>query len=59
MNVILIEKDVMGESFYNLMLLEIVVDLKVKGLVVEDDGVLVVFLDEFKNKDGDLMGVIV
>ena len=41
------------------MLPEIVADLKAQGLAVEDDGALVVFLDEFKNKDGDPMGVIV
>lgn len=59
LNVTLTEKDVMGESLYNPMLPEIVADLKAKGLAVEDDGALVVFLDEFKNKDGDPMGVIV
>ena len=59
LNVTLTEKDVMGESLYNPMLPEIVADLKEKGLAVEDDGALVVFLEEFKNKDGDPMGVIV
>ncbi|AHG74060.1 Arginyl-tRNA synthetase [Mannheimia sp. USDA-ARS-USMARC-1261] len=59
LNVTLTEKDVMGESLYNPMLPEIVADLKARGLAVEDDGALVVFLDEFKNKDGDPMGVIV
>lgn len=59
LNVTLSEKDVMGESLYNPMLPEIVADLKAKGLAVEDDGALVVFLEEFKNKDGDPMGVIV
>lgn len=59
LNVTLTEKDVMGESLYNPMLPEIVADLKAKGLAVEDEGALVVFLDEFKNKDGDPMGVIV
>lgn len=59
LNVTLTENDVMGESLYNPMLPEIVVDLKAQGLAVEDDGALVVFLDEFKNKDGDPMGVIV
>ncbi|GAB1668969.1 arginine--tRNA ligase [Mannheimia haemolytica] len=59
LHVTLTEKDVMGESLYNPMLPEIVADLKAKGLAVEDDGALVVFLDEFKNKDGDPMGVIV
>lgn len=59
LNVTLTENDVMGESLYNPMLPEIVADLKAQGLAVEDDGALVVFLDEFKNKDGNPMGVIV
>ncbi|HHF4490424.1 TPA: arginine--tRNA ligase [Haemophilus influenzae] len=59
LNVTLTEKDVMGESLYNPMLSSIVEDLKKQGLAVENDGALVVYLDEFKNKDGDPMGVIV
>ncbi|MDY4480119.1 MAG: arginine--tRNA ligase [[Pasteurella] aerogenes] len=59
LNVTLTEKDVMGESLYNPMLPGIVADLKAQGLAVEDDGALVVYLDEFKNKEGDPMGVIV
>lgn len=59
LNVTLTYKDVMGESLYNPMLPGIVEDLKKQGLAVEDDGALVVYLDEFKNKDGDPMGVIV
>lgn len=59
LNVTLTDKDVMGESLYNPMLPGIVEDLKKQGLAVEDDGALVVYLDEYKNKDGDPMGVIV
>ncbi|HHF5087452.1 TPA: arginine--tRNA ligase [Haemophilus influenzae] len=59
LNVTLTEKDVMGESLYNPMLPSIVKDLKKQGLAVENDGALVVYLYEFKNKDGDPMGVIV
>ena len=59
LNVTLTDKDLMGESLYNPMLPGIVEDLKKQGLAVEDDGALVVYLDEFKNKDGDPMGVIV
>jgi len=59
LNVTLTDKDVMGESLYNPMLPGIVEDLKKQGLALEDDGALVVYLDEFKNKDGDPMGVIV
>ena len=59
LNVTLTEQDVMGESLYNPMLPGIVEDLKKQGLAVEDDGAFVVYLDEFKNKEGDAMGVIV
>ncbi len=59
MNVTLGRKDVMGESLYNDMLPGIVADLKAKGLAVESEGATVVFLDEYKNKDGDPMGVII
>ncbi|OOR98923.1 arginine--tRNA ligase [Haemophilus paracuniculus] len=59
LNVTLTENDVMGESLYNPMLPEIVADLQKQGLAVKDDGALVVYLDEFKNKEGEPMGVIV
>ncbi len=59
LNVSLSRDDVMGESMYNDMLPSIVADLKQKGLAVEDDGAQVVFLEEFKNKDGEAMGVII
>ncbi|MEI8596084.1 arginine--tRNA ligase [Photobacterium sp. Hal280] len=59
LNVSLTRDNVMGESMYNDMLAGIVADLKAKGLAVEDDGAQVVFLDEFKNKDGEPMGVII
>ncbi|ELG2041592.1 arginine--tRNA ligase [Vibrio fluvialis] len=59
LNVSLTRDDVMGESMYNDMLPGIVADLKQKGLAQEDDGAQVVFLEEFKNKDGEPMGVII
>lgn len=59
LNVTLTRDDVMGESLYNPMLPGIVADLKEQGLAVESEGATVVFLDEFKNKDGDPMGVII
>lgn len=59
LNVTLTRDDVMGESLYNPMLPGIVADLKSKGLAVESEGATVVFLDEFKNKEGDPMGVII
>lgn len=59
LDVTLTEKDVMGESLYNPMLPGIVADLISKGLAVEDDGAIVVYLNEFTNRDGQPMGVIV
>ncbi len=59
LNVSLTRDNVMGESMYNSMLAPIVADLQEKGLAVESDGAQVVYLDEYKNKDGDPMGVIV
>ncbi|HEK0469889.1 TPA: arginine--tRNA ligase [Proteus mirabilis] len=59
LNVTLTEDDIMGESLYNPMLPGIVADLKAKGLAVESEGATVVFLDEYKNKEGEPMGVII
>ncbi len=59
LNVTLTRDDVMGESLYNPMLPGIVADLKTKGLAVESEGATVVFLDEYKNKEGEPMGVII
>ena len=59
LNVTLTRDDVMGESLYNPMLPGIVADLKEKGLATESEGATVVFLDEYKNKEGEPMGVII
>ncbi|MCE0491374.1 arginine--tRNA ligase [Pantoea sp. Mb-10] len=59
LNVTLTRHDVMGESLYNDMLPGIVADLREKGLAVTSEGATVVFLDEFKNKEGEPMGVII
>ncbi|EPD3067341.1 arginine--tRNA ligase [Klebsiella aerogenes] len=59
LNVTLTRDDVMGESLYNPMLPGIVADLKAKGMAVESEGATVVFLDEYKNKEGAPMGVII
>ena len=52
-------EDVAGESKYNDNLQPVVDDLVQKGLAVEDDGAKVVFLDEFKNKEGEPAAFIV
>ncbi|XKM14497.1 arginine--tRNA ligase [Orbaceae bacterium ac157xtp] len=59
LNVTLSRDDTMGESLYNDMLPKVVEDLKNKGLAVESNGATVVFLDEYKNKEGEPMGVII
>ena len=52
-------EDVRGESAYNDDLPRVVEDLRAKGLLVESNGAQCVFLEEFKNKDGQITPVIV
>ncbi|WEL55275.1 arginine--tRNA ligase [Pseudomonas kermanshahensis] len=59
LNVKLTMADVMGESAYNADLANVVSDLKAKGLLVEDQGAQCVFLEEFKNSEGEPLPVIV
>lgn len=51
--------DVMGESAYNADLANVVADLKAQNLLVEDAGAQCVFMDEFKNPEGEPLPVIV
>ncbi|WP_375740513.1 arginine--tRNA ligase [Pseudomonas boanensis] len=51
--------DVKGESAYNDDLANVVADLKAKGLLTESDGALCVFMDEFKNAEGNPLPLIV
>lgn len=48
-----------GESFYNPLLKDVVIDLTDLGLLEEDQGAQVVFLKGFTNKDGDPQPLIV
>lgn len=59
LNVTLKKEHTMGESTYKKMLLKIVQDLKRKKIAIEKNGTTIVYLDEFKNKSGNSMGVIV
>lgn len=59
LNVTLTPQDVMGESLYNPMLPDVVKTLKDEGIATEDDGATVVYLPEFKNKEGEPLGVII
>lgn len=51
--------DVKGESAYNAELPGIVEALRSKGLLTEDNGAQCVFLDDFKNAEGNPLPVIV
>ena len=51
--------DVAGESSYNADLHNVINELEAKGLAVDSDGAKVVFLDEFKNKEGEPAAFIV
>ncbi|MBV6289149.1 arginine--tRNA ligase [Pseudomonas aegrilactucae] len=59
LNVKLTMADVMGESAYNDDLVNVVNDLKAKGMLVESNGAQCVFLDEFKNAEGEPLPVII
>ncbi|MFO6424492.1 arginine--tRNA ligase [Motilimonas sp. KMU-193] len=51
--------DVRGESAYNDDLAQVVADLDQLGLLQQDQGANCVFLDEFKNKEGEPLPVII
>lgn len=59
LDVTLKPENIMGESLYNSMLPGIVQDLIDKGIAVEDHGAIVVYLPQFKNKEGEPLGNIV
>ena len=51
--------DVKGESAYNDDLANVIADLAAKGLLTEDNGAQCVFMDEFKNAEGNPLPLIV
>ena len=59
LGVLLTQADVRGESFYNAELPKVRDELKAQGLLQEDQGAQCVFLDEFKNKQGDALPIII
>jgi len=59
LGVLLTRDDVVGESFYNDLLPVVVQELDDKGLLVESDGALCVFLDGYTNREGDPLPLIV
>ena len=48
-------RDVLAESAYNDDLPVVIEDLRAQGLLRESKGAQCVFLDEFKNKDGEIV----
>ena len=59
LGVSLTRNDVHGESAYNDDLAQVVADLDSQHLLTESNGAKVVFQDEFKNKDGEPLPVII
>ncbi|MTT51543.1 arginine--tRNA ligase [Alcanivorax sp. VBW004] len=59
LGVSLTPSDVRGESAYNDDLAQVVADLGSKGLLSESQGAQCVFMDAFKNKEGEPLPVIV
>ncbi|MFT7053541.1 MAG: arginyl-tRNA synthetase [Psychromonas sp.] len=59
LGVSLTRADVRGESTYNDQLAVIVAELDKQGLLQESQGAKCVFLDNFKNKEGDPLPVII
>lgn len=59
LGLLLTRDDVKGESSYNDDLPVVIDDLRAKGLLTESQGAQVVFLEEFRNKDGDAAAFIV
>jgi arginyl-tRNA synthetase len=59
LGVLLTDDDIVGESFYNAMLTDVVTDLDALGLLVESDGALCVFPPGFTNRNGDPLPLIV
>jgi arginyl-tRNA synthetase len=59
LDVTLTANDVVGESYYNEMLADVVRDLDARGLLVESDGAQCVFPPGFVNRDGEPLPLIV
>ena len=59
LGVLLTLEDMKGESTYNDDLPTVIALLEQQHLIVEDDGAKCVFLEEFKNKEGNITPIIV
>jgi arginyl-tRNA synthetase len=59
LDVTLRPEDVVGESYYNSMLEDVVRDLDAKGLLVDSGGARCVFPEGFQNREGEPLPLIV
>jgi arginyl-tRNA synthetase len=59
LDVLLTDDDLAGESMYQDQLADVVAELDAKGMLVEADGALCLFLDGFTNREGDPLPLIV
>ncbi|XBC41989.1 MAG: arginine--tRNA ligase [Buchnera aphidicola (Kaburagia rhusicola rhusicola)] len=59
LNVTLTKKHIIGESFYRNMLPGIINDLRNKKIAVKHRGATIVLLNNFKNRNGEPLGVII
>ncbi|QJC38320.1 arginine--tRNA ligase [Enterobacteriaceae endosymbiont of Donacia marginata] len=59
LNIKLTYLDTMGESTYNDMLSNIIIDLKKKGIAINNNGTIIIPIEGIKNIKGELMAVIV
>jgi arginyl-tRNA synthetase len=59
LGVLLTDEDIVGESFYNPLLSDVVDDLDDLGLLVQSDGARCVFPPGFTNRNGDPLPLIV
>jgi arginyl-tRNA synthetase len=59
LGVSLVITDVVGESYYNSMLADVVADLDSAGLLINSGGALCVFPPGFTNRDGEALPLIV
>lgn len=58
LGVLLTDDDYFGESFYNPMLQAVTEELIQKGVAVESNGAICLFLEEFKGQDGESVPLI-
>ncbi|MCU1491147.1 MAG: arginyl-tRNA synthetase [Acidimicrobiaceae bacterium] len=59
LGVLLTDEDVVGESFYNPQLTDVMAEFEAKGLLVESEGAQCVFPEGFVTRDGDPLPLIV